>query len=143
MRKVILPLVTLVVISLTSCVGKSVEKKAKELQEELTEEIQEAASSSDEETDKKASSDLKNLSCDEFLDKYEKWVNEFLEYAAKAKENPMDTKLLTEYSKKAQEASEWVMNWTSLVKCADDEKYEKRFQEISDNAEKKIEELGL
>jgi hypothetical protein len=57
---------------------------------------------------------------------------------------PMDPKLMEQYMQVAQEGMNWVTQWNSkLYYCASKEKYQKRFDEISEKAEKKLKELGL
>jgi hypothetical protein len=52
--------------------------------------------------------------------------------------------MLQQFAKVQTEAMEWVSQWQgAMVLCANDEKYEKRFNEISEKAEKKMKELGL
>ncbi|MEN8116267.1 MAG: DUF6591 domain-containing protein [Bacteroidota bacterium] len=85
----------------------------------------------------------KAKNCDEFIDQYEKWMDDYLKLLEKYMKNPMDQTLAGEYMKVAQESMEWVENWSRLSYCASKKKYEKRFNEISERAEKKMEELGL
>lgn len=80
--------------------------------------------------------------CDEFLDNYEKWVDNYLKIIEKYMKNPMDQSLMNDYTKLANEAMSWYSQW-DVLKCASREKYEKRFDEISEKVDKKMEELGL
>lgn len=81
--------------------------------------------------------------CDEFIDQYEKWMDDYLKVLEKYMKNPMDQSLLQEYSKVSQEAISWIEQWANLGKCTANEKYQKRFDAISEKAEKKMKELGL
>lgn len=82
--------------------------------------------------------------CEEFIDQYEKWMDNYIKMIDKYLKNPTDAVLLSEYLKLSQEASEWMSQWNSkLYYCASKEKYQKRFNEISEIAEKKLRELGL
>ena len=82
--------------------------------------------------------------CDEFIDQYEKWMNDYLKLIEKYMKNPADAVLMEEYMKVAQESMTWMEQWNSKLSfCASKEKYEKRFNEINDKAEKKLKELGL
>lgn len=82
--------------------------------------------------------------CDEFVDQYEKWMDSYLEFLEKYMKNPMDAVNSQEYMKLAQEGVNWASQWnTKLIHCASIEKYQKRFEEISEKAEKKMKELGL
>jgi len=56
----------------------------------------------------------------------------------------MDATLSSEYMKLAQEGMNWMTQWNSkLYYCASKEKYQKRFDEISEKAEKKLKEMGI
>ncbi len=82
--------------------------------------------------------------CDEFIDQYEKWMDDYIKMIDKYMKNPTDATLLNEYMKLAQEGSNWMTQWNSkLYYCASKEKYQKRFDEITENAEKKLKELGI
>ncbi|MGE0018947.1 MAG: DUF6591 domain-containing protein [Draconibacterium sp.] len=82
--------------------------------------------------------------CDEFVDQYEKWMDNYLVLMEKYMKNPMDQEMLQQFAKVQTEAMEWISQWQgAMVLCANDEKYEKRFNEISEKAEKKMKELGL
>jgi len=82
--------------------------------------------------------------CDEFIDQYEKWMNDYIKMIDKYMKNPTDATLLSEYMKLAQEGSSWMTQWNSkLYYCASKEKYQKRFDEITEKAEKKLKELGI
>jgi len=82
--------------------------------------------------------------CDEFVDQYEKWMDNYLEFLEKYMKNPMDSKLAGEYMKLAQEGMTWMNQWnTKLYYCASQEEYQERFDKISEKADKKMEELGL
>ncbi len=82
--------------------------------------------------------------CDEFIDQYEEWMDDYVELIEKYMKNPMDAALSEEYMKLAQEGMNWMSQWNSkLIYCASIEKYEKRFEEISEKAEKKLEEMGI
>ncbi len=86
----------------------------------------------------------KAKNCDEFVDKYEKWMDNYLVLMEKYMKNPMNQEMLQQFAKVQTEAMEWVSQWQgAMVLCANDEKYEKRFNEISEKAEKKMKELGL
>lgn len=82
--------------------------------------------------------------CDEFIDNYEKWMDDYLVLLEKYMKSPMDQELANNYMKLAQEATTWSQQWVNgFAMCAANEKYEKRFTEISEKAEKKLKELGL
>jgi len=115
----------------TSCGNK--ESKAEK--QEPAEEIVKSADDSD-------FKEAKN--CDEFIDKYEEWMDNYLALLEKYMKNPMDSKLMEDYMKLAEESMVWMEQWSGkLAVCASKDKYEKRFNEITERAEKKMEELGI
>jgi len=91
------------------------------------------------------SGDIENPnSCEEYLDQYEKWTEDYFKLVEKYMKNPMDASLSGEFMKQAQEGSLWLDGWSSeLADCASNEKYQKRYDEISEKVEKKLEELGI
>lgn len=83
-------------------------------------------------------------SCEEYLDQYEEWANDYFKLVEKYMKNPMDASLSEEFMKQAQEGSLWLEKWSSeLADCASKEKYQERYDEISEEIEKKMEELGI
>lgn len=121
----------ILVITLLSCSGN---KAPKESQEESK--IHEEAIEN---------SKLKGAKdCDEFIDQYEEWMDNYIALIEKYMKNPMDATLMQEYMKVAEEGMNWVTQWNSkLSYCASKEKYQKRFDEISEKAEKKLKEMGI
>lgn len=88
--------------------------------------------------------DLKNAkNCDEFIEQYEKWMDDYLKIIEKYVKNPMDPNASQEYMKVLENASDWMNQWTNLATCTSQENYQKRFEEISEKADKKMKELGL
>lgn len=82
--------------------------------------------------------------CDEFVDQYDKWMDDYLKMIDKYMKNPMDATLSGEFMELAQEGMNWMTQWNDkLYHCASKEKYQKRFDEISEKAEKKLEEMGI
>ena len=82
--------------------------------------------------------------CDEFIDQYEEWTNDYIELLDKYMKNPMDETLSQEFMEQGQKASFWISEWNGkLLHCTSREKYQKRFEEISEEAEKKMKELGI
>ena len=97
---------------------------------------------SEEKTDTKQIGEAKD--CDEFIDQYEKWMDDYIKMIDKYMKNPMDATLLNEYMKLAQEGMTWMTQWNGkLSYCASKEKYQERFDEITEKAEKKLKELGI
>lgn len=82
--------------------------------------------------------------CDDYLERYEKWMADYIVLLEKYMKNPMDASLAGKFMELAQESSKWMNEWTTtLAFCASSEKYEKRFNEISEKAEKRMKELGI
>jgi len=94
-----------------------------------------------EKTSDNKTGDAKN--CDEFLDEYEVWIDSYIEIMAKYLKNPMDAALAEEYMEIVQDAATWSTQWLKMMSCASDEKYQKRFDEIAEKADKKMEELAV
>ena len=106
----------------------------------------ESGKAEDQSSDKSIESgDLKKAKdCDEFIDQYEKWMDDYIILIDKYLKNPMDATLMEEYMKVAEESISWMSQWsTNLAYCASIEKYQKRFDEISEKAEEKLKEMGI
>lgn len=115
----------------TSCGNKESKNEKQQAAEEIVK--------SDNDKDFKEARD-----CDEFIDKYEEWMDNYLVLLEKYMKDPMDSKLMGEYMKLAEESVFWLEEWSGkLAVCASEDKYEKRFNEISEKAEKKMKELGI
>jgi len=120
------------IILLTSCGQRQSSKDKSENQEEASTVLQD-----NDDFDKAKD-------CDEFIDQYEEWMNNYVELLEKYMKNPTDATISSEYLKVAQESMNWLTQWNSkLYFCAAKEKYQKRFEEITAVAEKKLEELGI
>ena len=82
--------------------------------------------------------------CDEFIDQYEKWTDDYIKLLDSYIKNPMDATLLQKFMEQGQKASFWMNQWNGkLASCASQDKYQKRFDEISEKVEKKLKELGI
>lgn len=97
---------------------------------------------STEQSNENASGDVAN-NCDEFLDNYEEWVDDYLAVLEVWKEDPTNVANSQEMAELAQTYGTWMQEWTQYASCAAQEKYQKRFEEIGDKVDKKLEELGL
>lgn len=129
--KTLILIIFCTVVVFTSCNNKKSEKTNEESIENQTKSV--------DGTDFK---EAKN--CDEFIDQYEKWMDDYVKMLEKYMKNPMDSKLMEEYMKLAQESMNWMNQWNGkLAVCASKEKYEKRFNDITERAEKKMKELGI
>lgn len=82
--------------------------------------------------------------CDEFIDQYEAWMDEYVALMEKYKEAPVDLVSSPEYVQMTLQATDWASKWsTNITACATNSSYEKRFKEINQKAEKKLKEIGL
>lgn len=131
MNKISVSLLLLFVMFISCNSGTSKSKSQDKLMTEQEEAIKKAANT-----------DITD--CDEFLDRYEKWVDDYLVVMEKYMKNPLDTALSQEYLKVAQEGMEWFAQWSNNhFECTQKEKYQKRFDKISEKVDKKMKELGL
>lgn len=121
MKKIIYLLAILGLAAFYSC-GSSSEKGKENAKEEKSESIKD---------------------CDDFLTHYEEWVDDYIQVIDDYMNNPTDETTASKYMELMQEAMEWSTKWVALIDCADDEKYEARFEEISKEVEKKLSEIGL
>ena len=94
-------------------------------------------------SDKKERQSDKINDCDDFLAHYEEWIDEYINVIDDYLKNPSDKNLGARYMELMQEGMEWSTKWIALVDCANNEEYEKRFEEISSEVENKLKELGL
>lgn len=82
--------------------------------------------------------------CDEFIDQYEKWMDDYIKVIEKYMKNPTEATQASEYMNLTQEGIAWMNQWNGkLYYCASRDKYQKRFDEIAEKAEKKLKELGI
>ncbi len=89
------------------------------------------------------SSDNEIKDCNDFLDSYEKWVDDYVDVVAAYMKDPTSIEIRQEYGELASTAATWPTEWTSYAMCAQSEDYQKRFDEITDKLDKKLEELGF
>jgi len=80
--------------------------------------------------------------CDEFLKKYEAWVDKYLE-VLEAYVNKPTQETISDFMEMAPEAMTWATQWSAMYDCANDEKYEKEFDRIEEKVDKKTKELGM
>jgi len=83
--------------------------------------------------------------CEEFIEQYEEWTDEYMSFMEKYKDNPMGAVSSPEYSKMMTKAASWSQNWLSVsASCTvNSSAYQKRFEKISEKVEKKMKELGF
>ena len=130
--KIFISILVTTAIVFTSCSGKqSNEEKIEELNEAMSEAIE-------------ASEFKEAKDCDEFIDQYDKWMDDYLKVIEKYMDDPMDAAMAEEFKNVAIEGASWMTQWsTNLMYCASEEKYQKRFEEISEKADEKLKEMGI
>lgn len=95
---------------------------------EIVEEKFESSNSGSESSESESSSDSKSAeNCEEFLDGYEKFMDDYIAIIKKMKNNPTDQTILTEYTSMMTEAAEWS---TKTADCAADAKFAAKFAAI-------------
>jgi len=117
---------------LVSCGGSS---------EQATDEGDEAKTEQSDETI--GDGDLTIKDCDDFLDKYDEWTDDYLKVLKAYFDDPTNITISEEYRELTESMTVWYTDWTSYVQCASQTKYQKRFEEIGDKIEKGLEEMGL
>lgn len=122
---------------ITAC-GSSEEKE--EATEEQAEDVEKAVMDAFEKMAEDSEAG-ETMSCDEYLDNFEKWADKYIEMLGKVKKNPSDAALAMEYAKLAPEMATWANQWQNQVKCTQDEEFMKRYKEITDKIEKATDEL--
>jgi len=81
--------------------------------------------------------------CNEFLDRYDEWTDEYLKVVESYLKDPANMEVNKRYVELTESLSTWATDWVSYAQCASKEKYAQRFEEIGDKLEKGLEELGL
>ena len=135
----------ILLLALCSIFLLSVSCKKKQKAAENSEDDSEVMMSSDKENESSDAVEFeKAKDCDDFIDQYEEWSEEYVAFLSKYKDNPMKAVTSPEYSEMMLKASSWSQQWLSLsVSCAQNSSYEKRVTEITDRMDEKIKELGF
>lgn len=89
------------------------------------------------------SGDLTIKDCDDFLDKYEEWVDDYLVVVEAFLTDASNMEVHEEYRSLTESLPTWSTEWPNYVECGAKEKYQKRFDEIGDKLEKGMEKLGF
>lgn len=126
MKKIIYLFLFLGIFVFCACGGGSSDKDSQKTEEEMAEE---------------EATDETIADCDEFLDKYEEWMTDYIEFLEAYMSGSDDPELGEKYNQVAQEAAGWASQWAGLSACMMSEKYQKRFEEIAGKAEAKMKEL--
>jgi len=118
---------------LFSCGGSS---------EQATDDGEEAVQT-EESDDASDGGDLAIKDCDDFLDKYDEWTDDYLKVLKAYFEDPTNLVISEEYRELTESMTTWYTDWTSYAQCAAQEKYQKRFDEIGEKIDKGLEEIGI
>ena len=136
MNKTVLTIILLSAVLILSCKKK---QKSEESEEQITIEMKSEESVKSSLVDEEKSGD-----CDDFIDDYEKWMDEYVALLGEYKENPMGLVASEKYTSMSMEMMNWSSKWSELaVDCASDPEYEERINKIQEKADKEMEALGL
>jgi hypothetical protein len=103
--------------------GKQIRFNSEIVEEKFDSESSSSSASNSESTDVSSSSG----DCYEFLDNYEKFMDDYIAILKKYKNDPTDASILSEYTSILSEASEWS---TKTADCAADTKFAAKFAAI-------------
>jgi len=103
--------------------GKKIRFNSEIVEEKFDNESSSSSSSSSESNEVSSSSG----DCDEFLEGYEKFMDDYIAILKKYKNDPTDASILSEYTSMMSEATEWS---TKTADCAADPKFAAKFVEI-------------
>ncbi len=82
--------------------------------------------------------------CDDFIDQYEAWSEDYIAFMTKFKENPNEAIRSPEYAEMAQKAASWSQQWLKIsVNCASNPSYDKRMQKIGDKVSEELDKLDM
>lgn len=93
---------------------------------------------------KSGKKEVKNKDCEDFLDEYEQWMDEFVDLMRKYKDNPIGLVSDPAYTTTMSEGITWATDWMQKpTTCIGSSYYQKRFDAIQEKSKKKMKELGL
>ncbi|PLX15710.1 MAG: hypothetical protein C0599_16265 [Salinivirgaceae bacterium] len=98
------------------------------------------AKADDQKANTEQTDDASKSDCDEFLDDYEKWVDEVIVVYKKVQEDPTDMENTQKLLTVTTEVSKWAEKWESLMDCANNEEYAKRMEELEERVNKAMSE---
>jgi len=126
MKKLVYLMALAMLFTLSSCGGSKDDKGSAEDKTEA----------------EKTKADEKIADCDDFLKRYEEWMNEYIEVMEAVFTGTGEEEGLQErWDALVQEAATWSTQWVTLSECSMNEEYVKKFEEIADRAAKKMEEV--
>lgn len=136
MYKALLSCIVLMLVLSSACKKK---QKSEDSEETITIEMKsEEATKSDLVTEEKSGD------CDDFIDDYEEWMEEYVSLLGKHKDNPAALVSSAEYTSMTTEMINWTSKWSELaVDCATNPDYEKRINKIQEKMEKEMEAMGF
>lgn len=114
-------------------------QKTEEAEEEITIDMSSEDAAKSEFVNEEKSGD-----CDDFIDDYERWMEEYVAMLGEYKDNPMGLVASEEYTSMSMEMMNWSSKWSQLaMDCASNPEYEKRINEIQEKVDKEMKALGL
>ena len=125
MKKTIYLMALAMIFTLSSCGGGKTDKES-EKEEAKAEETK---------------ADDKLADCDDFLKKYEEWMNAYVEVIEAVTPGEADEETMEKYGTLMMEAGNWATNWLAMAVCAADEEYSAKFEAIQQKATDKLEAL--
>ena len=136
MNRVIITIVCIALFSFTACKEKP---KSQEDEQQITIEMSEGEEASSELGGKEVSGD-----CEDFIDDYEAWMEQYIALLGKYKEDPVALATSPEYTEMTMEMMVWSSKWRELtIDCAGNPEYEKRIEEIQEKLDKELEALDM
>lgn len=136
MKRFIILLAISLVMGNLACKKK---QKTEESEEKITIDM-----SSEEVTKSDLVNEEKSGDCDDFIDEYEEWMENYVALLGKHKDNPTALVSSPEYTSMTMDMINWSSRWRELaIDCATDPDYERRFNEIQEKADKEMEALGI
>ena len=125
MKKLTYLLALAMIFTLSSCGGGKTDKETEK--EEVNAE--------------ETKTDNKLAGCDDFLKKYEEWMDAYVEVIEAVMTGEADEETQEKYSTLMVEGGTWASNWLTMAACAANDKYQKKFEEIQNKATEKLEAL--
>ena len=125
MKKLTYLLALAMIFTLSSCGGGKADKES-EKEEAKAEETK---------------ADDKLAGCDDFLKKYEEWMDAYVEVIEAVMTGEADEETQEKYGTLMMEAGTWATNWLTMAACAANEKYSAKFEAIQKKATDKLEAL--
>ena len=107
--------------------GEKIRFTSEIIEEKFGNESTSTSSSTSSSTLKSTSDDISIGNCEEFLNGYEEFMNEYINIMKKMKKNPEDLTIISEYTQMMTKATEWA---EKTQDCSIDAKFTARYTEI-------------